>query len=203
MNAARIVILDTETTGLPKHPEASPVEVAAVALDHDGFEVAAFSSLVRPRALGEWALPALELNGLTVAQVEAAPHHVAVAMAVHQWVAMLGDPPATSFNVAFDRLMLERMNLLFGAWDPCIMEAATSIMGQAGKLVERRWGPGWLWPKLHVAAAHFGVTPPEPAHRALSDARTAAGIWCAIEAMPGRAVMEGAPSAVFSGEDAS
>ncbi|MCI0347118.1 MAG: hypothetical protein L0221_17030, partial [Chloroflexi bacterium] len=63
---APMVVLDTETTGVPKkHPWAEAIEFAAVLLDPDGAEVDTFSTLIRPAYMGPEIDEALAVNHIT------------------------------------------------------------------------------------------------------------------------------------------
>ena len=74
----------------------------------------------------------------------------------------------TSYNVDFDRRLLRQSEMDYGLhWAPCLMEAAQHQMG---------WS---RWPKLSDAVDHYGVEA-QQAHRALSDARMAAGVLVAM-----------------------
>ena len=95
--------------------------------------------------------------------------------------------PVTSYNVGFDRVMVERMGLTDLRWAHCLMLRSMELMGPAGVLRDAnpshpRYEPGrpWLWPSLAHAREFFNVAAQEPAHRALSDARVAARV--AVEA---------------------
>lgn len=170
---AVVAVVDTETTGLPHHPWAEVIELAAVALDAGGAEVATFSTFVSPVVLDERAAPALRVNGLQPSDLHGAPGAQVVAADFRAWLAGLGGPSLTSYNVAFDCGMLQRMGLGDEVvWRACLMHEAHAAMGSG-----RRGN-------LAAAAAHFGVVSCQPAHRALSDARTAAGIYRALHRPP-------------------
>jgi DNA polymerase III epsilon subunit-like protein len=177
-----IVVLDTETTGLPRHSWARVVEVAAVALDDRGVEVGCFSALVRASWEDcERGSEALAVNGISPAMLESAPRVEDVGVALAAWVALHGACEVTSFNVDFDRLMVERtFPGLSLSWGECVMLRAMGVMGPLGLLPPspaRGRGDRWKWPSLREAMGHFGVEREGDAHRALSDARAAAGVW--------------------------
>ena len=179
-----LVVLDTETTGFPEAAWSRVVELAAVRLDTDGSEVDTFAALVRPEIFDARAAGAVRVNGITSEMVADAPLAGEVAESFRVW---LGTAAATSFNVAFDRPMVERMGLDKLTWASCIMERAMAVLGPLGKLRKAdpshpRYTPGkeWLWPSLAVSADHFGVVVDGTPHRALTDARTAAGVAVAI-----------------------
>lgn len=180
-----LVVLDTETTGFPSHPWASVIEIAGVRLSRDGEEIDTFSAFCLPAVLDARADKALEINQITREMLVDKPAPEAVGSAFAEWVA---DDFVTAFNVDFDRPMCERMGLRSLRWASCVMLRAMAVMGPAGVLraadpTHPRYQPGrpWLWPSLAAAGDHFGVPPCEPAHRALSDARRAAGVAVAIQ----------------------
>ena len=193
---SRIAVLDTETTGFPSNSLASVIDVGGVIIDlSDGSEVSRFDSLVSPLAWGEWAKPATAIHGLTYDAVKGAPRSSSVAAALVSW---LGEHDCwwwTSYNVDFDRPMLRRMGFVTGRWASCIMVRAMQIMGAAGVLraadpshPRYREDSPWLFPPLAPnpksgtsACEFFGVDPILPAHRALSDARTAAQVLLRIK----------------------
>lgn len=106
------------------------------------------------------------------------------------WLRLQGVESVSAFNNGFDRVMVERtLGGETGApWGECIMEAAMGVMGPAGVLPARRWRDGqeWKWPSLREAVEFFGVEREGAAHRALSDARAAAGVYRAVLASRGQ-----------------
>lgn len=172
-----IIVLDTETTGFPRQPWARVIELAAVLIDHDGNEVDSWSSLILPDILDDRAADAMAVNRITREMLQGQPSAFSAAASFRGWMGA-ARPYVTSFNVAFDRTMCERTGLTSLRWASCIMERAMVAMGDACP----RFDDGRpKWPKLSDAAAHFGVPVVVEAHRALTDARTAAGIMVAIQ----------------------
>lgn len=179
-----LVVLDTETTGFPEQAWSRVVEVAAVRLDVYGQEESTFAELVRPEIHDYRAAGAEGVHGLTRKALADARLAGEVGADLFDW---LDGAKCTAFNVAFDAPMLARMGVEI-LWGPCVMLRAMEVMGPAGVLrpadprhprfVE---GRPWLWPSLKDAAAFFGVPPQEPAHRALSDAWTAALVAVEIQ----------------------
>lgn len=176
-----LVVLDTETTGLPSTPWARVVELAAVLLDPEGREVDTFATLVRPDVLDDRALPASRIHGITAEMLVDAMETAQVVADFRDWLGAA--IPVTSYNVGFDRVMVERMGLTDLRWAHCVMLRSMELMGPAGVLRDAdpshpRYEPGrpWLWPSLEQARTFFCVEPQEPAHRALSDARVAARV---------------------------
>lgn len=167
--SAPLIVLDTETTGFPSDRWSRVIEIAAVRLDEYGEIVNSFSRVVRPDILDGRADKALEINRISREEIAAADPTEQVAEAFEAWA---GDYWTTAYNVA---------------WASCVMERAMADMGPAGVLRDAnrnhpRYSPDrpWLWPSLKAAAEFYQVPQTEPAHRATSDALTAAHIACMI-----------------------
>ena len=183
---APFVVLDTETTGFPSHAWAHVIELAGVWIDRFGAEMGEpFSRLIRPPVLDSRADTALRINGITREMIDR--DGIDSEEAAGEFTEWSARAWLTSYNVAFDRPMCERMGITDRQWAPCIMERAMAVMGPAGALrpadpSHPRFEPGrpWLWPSLVSAAEFFSVPAFEPAHRALSDARRAAGVLVAL-----------------------
>lgn len=174
------LVIDTETTGLPREAWTRPCELGAVLLGVDGQITSEWSSLVNvPCPMG--ADRALELTGITREEIAAAPPPAEVERAFQAWRATQGasDVEITSYNVSFDAPMMARLWPSLGPWGPCVMLTATRVMDRAGAL--HRWESGEpKWAKLEEAARFFEVPQEEGAHRALADARVAAKILVAL-----------------------
>lgn len=169
-----LCILDTETTGLDFATYAQTIELAAVILNCDGTEAAHFQSLVKPTILDERANPALAVNKIDAATLQTAPDATTVACLFVKWLFDHDTRYLTAYNVKFDRAALEQLGITFAddetlKWASCIMETAKAHMKLARS------------PKLAAAALHYGVTVEGEAHRALTDARTAAKVAVAIQ----------------------
>lgn len=182
-----LVVLDTETTGFPEAPWSRVLELAAVLLSPDGEVLDTFESFVRPEIHDDRGAGAERVHGITAAMVAEAPLAGPVADAFRAWGRAKGAAAVTSFNADFDRPMVERMGLDRLPWAGCVMLRAMEVMGPAGALRNAdpshpRYVPGrpWLWPSLALAASFFRVPVEGDAHRALTDARTAAGVALAI-----------------------
>lgn len=183
--SARIIVLDTETTGFLSDRNARVVELAAVCLDEAGEEVGTFESLVCPDVLSWEGLEAAsKVTGITWEEVVAAPRNTQVSAEFGRWVEEQGTSFVTSFNTDFDRPMMDRLPAPEGLrWVSCIMRRSMELMGPAGALRDAnprhpRYDSGrpWLFPKLSAAGEFFGVEPEGDLHRALCDARLAAGV---------------------------
>ena len=168
-----LLVIDTETTGLPGHQWTQPVELAAVLLDATGAEVSAFEILIRPPILDSRADDALRISGLTRARLWSegiAP--VYARQALLSWLRGQQQQPERvyAFNMAFDCQMLRRIGIDLQEIAPldCVQSEATRA-GSRGRLA--------------VIAERLGVPVQQPAHRALADARTAAGVLVRLRAM--------------------
>jgi len=166
-----LLVIDTETTGLPRHKHAQVIEIGAVLLSCSGHEIASCGALVRcPLPLPPEADYAMKVNQINPAHIAEAGDAMMSSRLLWAIVKEI-DPMVTAYNVGFDRPMLVKSGIRFGAaerWGPCIMLTAKRAMGVS------------KWPKLSAAAEHYGVTVEGQAHRAITDARTAAGVAIAI-----------------------
>jgi DNA polymerase III epsilon subunit-like protein len=174
-----IIVVDTETTGFPGQPWAHVIELGAIHLDEEGNEVGTFEALVNPPVFDERADKALEINKIPREAVLVARRTELVLADYATWH---GARFATSYNVAFDRPMVERMGFQV-RWASCVMLRAMAVMGPANVLrpadpTHPRYERGrpWLWPSLASAAEFFQVQVEGEPHRALTDARTAARV---------------------------
>lgn len=175
-----VAIVDTETTGLPKHEWASVIEIGAVLIDTHGQLIDIFSRFVLPTTLDERADEAMAINQIDIKKVLAhGGKPWAVAWEFEKWLRGHGFPMMATFGIDFDREMLRRMRFGYGDWDDCIQASSKADMVAAG--IEPWIDRSWPQPRLSEAAAFYGVVQEEPAHRALSDARTAARIMVAIQ----------------------
>jgi len=158
-DGTRLVVLDTETTGLDPAQGHGLVEVACITLD--GGEIGeTWSTLVNPGQL----IPkeATAVHGITDEMVRDAPGPVVVAAELEQRCA---DRTLVFHNVAFDLPFLDallrrggRGSLLHPVVDT--LGLARGLFGQGGNA-------------LGALATRFGL-PAEAAHRALGDALTTA-----------------------------
>lgn len=167
-----LVVLDTETTGLLQD-WSRIVEFSAVWV-RDGQGVSAFTSMICPDVLDERADAALAINHIDRNVIRAAPSLDVVRAAWDDWRRQLpAGTYTTAFNAPFDRTHCERAGILLPEWTMCTMQRARRhFKVRSIKLVE--------------AAQRFGIAPFQPEHRALSDAYTAAAVWCALDAAEAR-----------------
>ena len=123
---------------------------------------------------------ALDIGGVREADLIDLPPMREIASRFLAWIPDV-HAGMTAFNVAFDRPMLNRLGIGYEFWAPCIMERAKKEMGAAGALPWFHKYGDWKMPKLSEAAAFYGVSQQEPAHRALADARTAGLVAIALQ----------------------
>lgn len=176
-----LVVIDTETTGLPKDPDAAPWEIAAVLYDVYGDEVSHFEVIGCPPVVDQHHHSIIQMGGIALKDVLCAEPILERADEFIMWLrtkvrSVYPDWRCTAFNVAFDREMLRRIGVYLDddRWAPCIMAAAKKEMAQAGALPWKSYYNDYKMPSLEKEAAPFyGVAPQQPAHRALADARTA------------------------------
>ncbi len=163
----RLLAVDTETTGMSPDAGHRLVEVARVEIAN-GALGESWSSLVRP---GRPIPPdAARVHGITDAMVADAPEPGPVARALRE---ACGDLPLVFHNAPFDLPFL--VHFLREAGAPPLLNPIVDTLGLARGL------PGSGSNALGALAARLGL-PPEPAHRALGDARTTARLFVALAA---------------------
>ena len=179
------IIIDTETTGLTHEPDARPWQIAALVLDADLTQIASCVIEGCPDVMNENAQEALSFSSKTVADIQRLPPLSQSLPALISFLNALPNAKLTAYNIPFDRVMLERVGITTKIpWAPCVMETAKTIMVKSDRnpLPWNDYFQDYKIPKLTEAAAFFNVTPHEPAHRAIGDARTTAAI---VRAMKG------------------
>lgn len=159
-----LYFLDTETTGLGPLPHTDIVEVGIV--DAAGNTV--FHSLANPGH----PIPfrASQIHGITDSMVAQAPSADEVRMQVLE---VCAGHDVVIYNSAFDLKYLPGLTEV--ATVHCCMERFAAWMREPN---HRRGG--WKWHKLAYAAEVAGCLEPD-AHRAVADARMAAGVWQFLE----------------------
>lgn len=175
---SRIWVIDTETsnTGQWNPPGGHIVEFGAVSVDLESGDIGrTYSAVVcDPRADPDaWIFNNSDLSMMDVIK-GASPILLGRYMAKR-----LKGETVTAYNVAFDRLMIERdMPMLNEAvnWGPCIMETAASI-----EAIPKRHAGKNTYPTAE--ATYNYLCPDDPCdlyghehHRALDDARMEAHI---------------------------
>lgn len=176
----RIIVLDTETTGLPSGRYANElariVEVGAVLFDTTSSAIVAeFESLCNPgpeHFEESWASEALVVNRIDRDWIRRAPSDRDVGLELRRWVLSQKPDCIVAFNNDFDfhPLLLGSRVWLAPLLDripegPCLMEAYKAHVGLG------TYEPGG---RLANAAQRFNIPAQGTAHSALADARTAA-----------------------------
>ena len=162
LSGTNLLALDTETTGMSPDAGHRLVEVARVGISN-GALGEDWSSLLRPGR----AIPpdASRVHGITDAMVAGAPEPGPVARALRE---ACGDLPLVFHNAPFDLPFLIQLFREAGA--PPLLNPIVDTLGLARGL------PGSGSNSLGPLATRLGL-PPEPAHRALGDARTTARLF--------------------------
>lgn len=175
----RIIVLDTETTGIPeKDPLARIIEVGAVSVIWTGDRLelgSTFESLCNPGRLfydrpGCWK--ALEVNGLSAEDIRQAPPSYHVGLELRRWVKAQDADALVAYgnDFDFDPLLLGAPEWLAAALcqiplAPCIRTCARLKKGL--DVYERGYG-------LSQIMSDFSIAREGDAHAALSDAIGAA-----------------------------
>ena len=162
LRGARLVAVDTETTGLDPSAGHVVLEVACVPLE-DGRTGDAWSSLVRPGR----PIPAdaARVHGITDAMVAGAPEPSAVAAELRR---ACGDRMLVLHNAGFDLPFIAA--LLRAGGQPPLWNPVIDTLGLARGLL-----PG-AEHSLGALSRRFGL-PSETAHRAAGDALTTARLF--------------------------
>jgi DNA polymerase-3 subunit epsilon len=166
LEAARYVVVDLETTGLPS-ARARICEIGAVRVD-GLLPAGTFQTLVDP---GVPLPPAItSLTGIVDRDLRGAPR---VETAVRRFLAFAGDAVLVAHNARFDLAFLDReVERMTGRRiaAPVVDTAALARRLLAGRL--RRVGL--------TSLAHFFGTSVRPCHRALPDAQATAEVLVAL-----------------------
>ena len=165
LRGERIVVVDTETTGMSPQNGDVLVEVAAVVVE-DGQVGEGWSSLVRPGRL----IPpdASRVHGITDAMVATAPEPRAVAAALRQ---RCGEHAVAFHNSPFDLPFV--IALFRHGGTPPLLSPIVDTLGLA------RGFTGEGGNSLQLLRARYDL-PGETAHRALGDATTTARLLIAL-----------------------
>ncbi len=186
-----VIVIDTETTGLPEHPDAVAIEIALVLLMPDGSKPFALSSLLRPEDPNEivWThthvRETMTIHGITPAHVALAPvakrvddlldytRRYAVGCYGQQWPCE--DLAWTSWRTEFEAEMFRRSLPKVAGWQtaPCIWELARESF-RPEDLAKPHY------PSIKTTAHALGLQADRNTHRALPDALLAADVLYAL-----------------------
>lgn len=180
-------VLDTETTGLQKDPDAHVVELG-VARFENGVCVARRSWIVRPPVLTEAGLEvAWRISHISESEILAAPSPLDIWAEAQP---LLSGLPVVAWNLPFDQTMVRRtffpsetLEVLIArqlyppAWQECAMRRYSKrFAAQLGA-----WPSGEpKWAKLTKAALQCGLSWTGTAHRADADAEMTGQLYLGL-----------------------
>jgi len=162
-----VIVLDFETTGLSPEWGDRATEVAAVVIE-DGRIVSQYQSLMNAGV----RIPAFiqALTGITDKMIRQAPPAKQV---LRELARFIGAKPLVAHNASFDRKFLD------AELDRIGMKRKQDVM--CSMRVARRVYPEATNYKLATLAEYADVSAQGRHHRALSDARMAAGLWLKMQ----------------------
>lgn len=182
------LFFDTETTGVPRNYRAPVsdlknwprmVQLAWLATDHQGNELAAAELIVRPEG---FTIPAdaARIHGITTERALA--EGVPLAQAAEAFLAALqGADLLVGHNIEFDCNILGAEFLRLGGPNPlegkkrrCTMQESTDWCRLPGPY-------GFKWPKLEELHRKLFGQPFEGAHTALADVRACARCYVELQ----------------------
>lgn len=169
----RVIVLDTETTGLSVRNNGRVIEIGAVAVEN-GQIVAELATLINsgtPISYG-----AYRVHGISEQMLAGRP----TPQEVWPWfLEFAGNSPLVAHNAAFDRAFVQHELHLLG------MSLANPW--HCTVRLSRRKLPRLMNHKLETVYKHlFGELPEEvQRHRALDDARMAARVWMELGGLSG------------------
>lgn len=158
----KVLILDTETTGLGDDAEVCEISV----IDTEGNVL--FDEVVRPTVpIGR---KAMQVHGIRNMDIK---NHPSFADIYDRLKAIIEGRDVVVYNASYDERLLAQSAEAHGleaisARFDCAMLAYAEWYGEPS----HKERGAYRWQKLEKAAAQNGITPTQPAHRALSDCRT-------------------------------
>jgi len=175
---APYAVIDVETTGLPQHHFAHPIQVGVVFVDANGDEVEAHEWLVvPPETDAQEAAEAEKTHGIPLSRVWA--EGISARESTERLKALVRShdtPWLFAYNLSFERIMLERMGFTYTKWGDCVMEYASHDLKRNKRTIS-----------LNHALSEYRLPGREPGapHSALSDARLALLLSRASGLLPG------------------
>jgi DNA polymerase-3 subunit epsilon len=168
----RIVVVDTETTGLSVKNGGRVIEIGAVAIEN-GLIVAELTTLINTGAVISYG--AFRVHGISQQMLTDKPTPEEVWP---EFVEFVGGCPLVAHNAPFDRAFVQHELCLLGLLG---LPAANSW--QCTLMHARRKLPRLSNHRLETVYRHlFGGLPQDvQRHRALDDARMAAMVWMELQ----------------------
>jgi DNA polymerase-3 subunit epsilon len=165
----RIVIVDTETTGLSVKNGGRVIEIGAVALE-SGLIVAELTTLINTGAVISYG--AFRVHGISQQMLTDKPTPEDVWPG---FVEFVGDSPLVAHNAPFDRAFVQH--------ELCLLGLPTANNWHCTLMHARRKLPRLSNHRLETVYSHlFGGLPKDvQRHRALDDARMAARVWMELQ----------------------
>ena len=200
-----LIVVDTETTGLPPDPDIRPIQMGAVAFDmRNGEEVSCFRVLLRPDVWAKNYRKAQRIHGIT--RIRAEQDGIGMRAGWEKfgtWVRNLTDNRPWrggshfmgAWNSGFDRWIMARWrHAAYGGnsapelapWEAfsmgghvakngCIQTAYRSWATEMPDIRTPKYG------KLADALSNFNLPNQSTKHDAMEDARLAGLVWWAME----------------------
>jgi len=165
----RIVIVDTETTGLSVKNGGRVIEIGAVVLEN-GLIVAELTTLINTGAVISYG--AFRVHGISQQMLTDKPTPEDVWP---EFVEFVGDSPLVAHNAPFDRAFVQH--------ELCLLGLPTANNWHCTLMHARRKLPRLSNHRLETVYSHlFGGLPKDvQRHRALDDARMAARVWMELQ----------------------
>ena len=204
--ASLLIVVDTETTGLPPNPDVRPLQVGAVAFDmRTGAEISEFNVLLRPDVWAKGYRNAQKIHGIS--RLMAETNGVGMCAGYEKfggWLRNLtenrpwrgGSHFLSAWNSGFDRWVLARWRAASYSWVADKAELAPweafSVGGYNApngclQAAYRAWAkdmPNIRTPRygsLSKALSQFNLPNQSKKHDAVEDARLAGLVWWSIE----------------------
>lgn len=167
----KYLVLDFETTGLDPI-EHEPTQVAALLLDDELRELAAFATLIRPERLETISEEALVVQRRTLADFTHAMGARDAFGLLAEYVGSLSEPPVVvGHNVGFDLEFLRQCELRLGIVVPREEASIDTVLVARVHLQARGLTTD---ARLETLTTYYGI--PHEAHDALGDVRATARV---------------------------